>query len=143
MENIITILNIDEFSQDNINGNLVLTRLIPFIDEASVFKKNLLKSSIIECKLNGINLNLYKYKKLLIYIYYMMDINTIIENSVINVSREEIHDRGYKFYRDLGLSVQGNDARHTLKEIINIVKINKFSLELKIDNGHEIIRFMI
>ena len=39
MDNTITIPNIQEFTQQIINGNLVLTRITPFIDEATLFKK--------------------------------------------------------------------------------------------------------
>ena len=41
MENKIIIQNIQEYTQQIINGNLVLTRIIPFIDEVILFTKNL------------------------------------------------------------------------------------------------------
>ena len=34
MDNTVTIQNITEYTQQIINGNLVLTRIIPFVDEA-------------------------------------------------------------------------------------------------------------
>jgi hypothetical protein len=40
MDNTNTIPNIQEFTQQIINKNLVLTRIIPFIDEATLFQKN-------------------------------------------------------------------------------------------------------
>ena len=48
MNNIITIPNIQEFTQQIINGNLVLTRILPFIDEVTLFQQNLRKSNIIK-----------------------------------------------------------------------------------------------
>lgn len=144
MDNTITISNIQEFKQQIINGNLVLTRIIPFINEATLFQKNLLGSTITECKINNVNNDIHKYKKLLIYLYSTTDTGTILQNSTLNISQEEIHDKGFKYYNQLGVSIQGACARRTLKEIINIVKIKNYSMELKIKfNNDEVIRFII
>ena len=144
MDNTITILNIQEFTQQIINENLVLTRIIPFIDEATLFQKNLRGSTITECKINNINNDIYKYKKLLIYLYSSTDIEIILQNTILNISQQEIYDKGFEYYNQLGVSVQGADARRTLKEIINIVKIKNYSMELKIKlKNDEIIRFII
>lgn len=44
----------------------------------------------------------------------------------------------------LGVSIQRADARRTLKEIINIIKIKNYNMELKIKlNNDEVIRFVI
>ena len=147
MDNTITIPNIQEFTQQIIDGNLVLTRIIPFIDEATLFQKNLRGSIITECKINNMNIdikNKYKYKKLLVYIYSNTDIETILQHTILNISQQEIYDKGFEYYNDLGLSIQGADARRTLKEIINIIKIENCSMKLKIKlKNDEIIRFII
>jgi len=144
MDNTITIPNIQEFSQQIINGNLVLTRTTPFINEATLFQKNLRGSTIVECKINNINNDMHKYKKLLIYLYSTTDIETILQNTILNISQQEIYDKGFEYYNQLGVSIQGADARRTLKEIINIIKIKNYSMELKIKlKNDEIIRFII
>ena len=146
MDNIITIPNIQEFTQQIINGNLVLTRITPFIDEATLFRKNLRGSTIVECKINNTNNDIHKYKKLLIYLYSTTDIETILQNTILNISQQEIYDKGFEYYKQLGggLSIQGADARRTIKEIINIIKIKNYSMELKIKlKNDEIIRFII
>jgi len=144
MDNIITIPNIQEFTQQIINGNLVLTRITPFIDEPTLFKKNLRGSTIVECKINNINIDIHKYKKLLIYVYSTTDIETIIQNTILKISRQEIYDKGFEYYKQLGISIQGADARRTIKEIINIIKIKNYTMELKIKlKNDEIIRFII
>ena len=56
---------------------------------------------------------------------------TILHNTILNISQQEIYDKGFEYYTNLGISIQGADARRTLKEIINIIKI-KYSMELKI-----------
>ena len=144
MDNTITIQNIQQFTQQIINGNLVLTRITPFIDEATLFRKNLRGSTITECKINNVNNDIHKYKKLLINLYSTTDIETILQNTILNISREEIYDRGFEYYDQLDVSIQGADARRTLKEIINITKIKNYSMELKIKlKNDEIICFII
>lgn len=144
MDNTITIQNIQEYTQQIINGNLVLTRIIPFVDEVTLFQKNLRGSIILECKINNINNDIKKYKKLLIYIYSTTDMETILHNTILNISHQEIYDKGFEYYTNLGISIQCADARRTLKEIINIIKIKNYSMELKIKlKNDEVIRFII
>jgi hypothetical protein len=144
MDNTITIQNIQEFTQQIINGNLVLTRITPFIDEPTLFQKNLRGSTITECKINNVKNDIHKYKKLLINLYSTTDIETILQNTILNISQEEIYDKGFEYYNQLGVSIQGADARRTLKEIINITKIKNYSMELKIKlKNDDIIRFII
>ncbi len=125
MDNIITIPNIQDFTEQRINGNLVLTRKIPVIDEAPLFQKDLRGSAITECKINNVNNNIYKFNKLLIYLYSTTDIATILQNTTLKILQEERYDKGFKYYNNLGVSIQGTETRRTLKEIINIAKIKK------------------
>ena len=115
MNNTITIQNIQEYTQQIINGNLVLTRTTPFINEVTLFQKNLRGSTIVECKINNINNDIHKYNKLLIYLYSTTDIGTILQNTILNISQQEFYDKGFQYYNQLGLSIQGADARRTLK----------------------------
>jgi CRISPR/Cas system CSM-associated protein Csm4 (group 5 of RAMP superfamily) len=113
MDNTIIIPNIQEFTQQIINGNLVLTRIIPFINEATLFKKNLRGSIITECKINNGNNDIKKYKKLLIYLYSITNIDTILQHTILNISQQEIYDKGFEYYSQLGLSIQGTESRRT------------------------------
>ncbi len=142
--NTIIIPNIQEFTQQIINGNLVLTRIFPAIDEVKLFQKDLRGSVIIYCRINDIDIDARKYKKLLIYLYSNTDIATILQNTALNISRQERYDKGFEYYKQLGISIQGADARRTLREIINIIKIKKYSMGLKIKlKDDEIIHFII
>jgi len=132
MSNTIVIDNIEEFTQEVVNGGLVLTRIIPFIDEATLFQRNLRGSTIIGCKFNGVQINMKKYMKLLLFIYSTIDKETILQHSVLNVTQAEIRVKGFRYYNQWGISVQNVESRRTLKEIINIVKIKSYQLELKI-----------
>ena len=144
MDNTITIQNIQEYTQQISNGNLILRRINPFVDEATLFQKNLRGSTISECKINNINNDIKKYKKLLIYLYSTTDTETIKQNTILNISEQERYDKGFEYYTKIGLSIQGADTRRTLKEIINIIKIKNYSMELKIKlKNDEVIRFII
>ena len=144
MDNTITIENIQQYSQQILNGNLILTRLIPVVDVATLFQKNLRGSTILECKINNMIRDIKKYKKLLINLYSETDIETIIENTTLNIKREERYDKGFQYYSNLRISIQGSDTRKTLHEIINIIQINNYSMELKIKLiNDEVIRFII
>ena len=143
MNNTITIPNIHEFTQQITNGDLVLTRTTQFVDETRLFQKDILGSIIIECKINNVNYNLYKYKKILIHLYSTTDTETILQNTILNISQEEMYEKGFKYYQQFGVSIQGADARRILKEIINISKIKKYSVELKIKfKNDEVVRFI-
>jgi len=101
-------------------------------EETLLFNKNLKGSSIEECKINNENLNIKKYKPLLINLYSKTNKETIINNTLLNISEEEINEKGFQYYDFLGLSLQGADTIHTLKEIIKFIKILKYKIELKI-----------
>jgi len=144
MDNTIVIQNIKEYTQQILNGNLILTRIIPFVDEVILFQKNLRGSTILECKINNINNDIKKYKKLLIKLLEETDMQIILQNTILNISQQEIYDKGFEYYTNLGVSIQGADARRTLKEIINIIKIKNYNMELKIKlKNDEVIRFIV
>jgi hypothetical protein len=143
MENTITIPNIEDFTTQIVNGNLVLTRICPFLDEKTLFQKKIEGSNIIECKINKINIDINKYNTLLKYLCSSTDLQ---QNTSLNTSdkEEDRNKKGYKYYKRLGISIQGVNARRALKEIINIVKIKNFHMELKLKlDNDEIIGFNV
>ena len=143
--NTYTIPNIQDFRQQIINGDLIIERLVPFITEESLFQKPLRGSTITECKINNEIININKYKKLLIHIYSTTNIETILQNTILNISQQEIYAKGFYYNTRLGLSIQGADSRRTLKEIINIIKIKGYNMEIKIKltNDEEIACFIV
>jgi len=132
MSNTIVINNIEEFTQEVVNGGLVLTRIVPFLDESTLFQRDFCGSKIIGCKFNGVQINLRKYKKLLVFIYSTVDKETILQHTILNIVEAELRTKGFRYYNQWELSIQGVDARKTLKEIINIIKVKSYQLELKI-----------
>lgn len=120
--------------------------------ETELFKKNLCRSYILECKINGINLHIKKYRKLLIFVYTLLKyelqsievIDVIIKNSLLVISQKELKSKGYQYYDSLGLSIRCADSKKTLREILNILKQKKENIELKLQlaNG-EIVYFVM
>lgn len=94
MDDTIIIQNIQDYTKQILNGNLVLTRRNPFVDEAALFQKNLRGSTLLECIMNNKDIDIKKYKKLLFYIYSNTNIETILQNTTLNISQQEIYDKG-------------------------------------------------
>ena len=40
--------------------------------------------------------------------------------------------KGYQWHPELQMSIQGKDARHTMNEILNMVKLNNYSIIISI-----------
>ena len=152
-----TIPNIENFTQQIGNGSLVLTSLIPnvedfapqiidalHLDEDALFTKDFRKSKIIECKINNINTFCNKYIKIVIYLYSFMNRESILQNTTLNILLEENYDNGFKYYPKLGLSIQGVESKRSLREIINIIKVQRYNINIKIQlQNDEIVCFII
>jgi hypothetical protein len=145
MANIITIPNVNEYTLKFINSNLILTRIKPVITKEELLETDLRHSKITFCKINDNILDVLTYRGLRNYIYERTNKQTIINNTILKIKEEKITDNGFKYIEKLHLSVQGANADRTLKEIINMIEINKFNLELKIKlfNNDEEITFII
>jgi hypothetical protein len=62
-----------------------------------------------------------------------MPTQKILQNTNMNIKlTDENGKKGYIFYPELNLSIQGKDANGTLKEIINLVKINNYKFDIYI-----------
>ena len=143
----IIIKNINNYSLTFENNDLIIKKLLTtipnnYISYDELLKKNLKNSQIVYVKIdNELIQNITKYKKLIKYIYQNLDKQTIINNTILNVSIDEINDRGYTYEYDIGLSIQGVDSKKALKEIINqLLKSNKtIEIKIKLKSEDEII----
>ena len=54
----------------------------------------------------------------------------IIKNSIMNIKTIEIHTKGYTWYPELGISVQGVDTNKALLEIVTQCQKNKINIEI-------------
>ena len=129
MSNIITIPNIENYNQRIVDGSLILT---PTIADIGLCNEDLRGSYINECIIDGVIINIKKYTPLLLNIYETMEKESIIQNTILNNTEEKNHLKGFKYYEKIGLSIQGADSRRMIKEIINMIKIQKKTIKLNI-----------
>lgn len=119
-----------------------------YITEDVFNKLKLANSEILECVIkNGDKIisNNKKYRQILNNVWETVPIDKIIENTKFNIKlTNEDGINGYHWHPILKISVQNKDSTNTMKEIINMVKVNNYSLNIsiKLESG-KIINFNI
>jgi hypothetical protein len=148
MSEIIRIPNIEAYTQEIINGELVLTPKQVYITEEE-FNRTILKSSrILECVVkygDTVISNRLKYIRILENIWQSMPTQKILQTTTFNMKlTNENYLLGYKWYPSLKLSIQSKDARSTMNEIVNMVKQNGYSMNITIQlETNQIIKFKL
>lgn len=138
----IIIPNIENYIMEMIDGKLILIPKNEYVSEDDIFNINFINSKILECCIKKeeeiiIN-NEKKYFKILKNIWKSMPIEQILENTTFNVLLiNENGTNGFNWFEDLNFSVQPKDANGTIKEIINMIKICKYTLNMciKLESG--------
>ncbi len=113
------------------------------INTHEIFKKDLTFSKILECVIDNKKPERLTYRNILINVLKKMSKENILKLSSFNFKEEKVYDdNGHNWCEDIQLSIQNKDATGTLKEIIHLCEINKFSLLLKIQlSTREIITY--
>ena len=148
MTELIRIPNIENYTQEIINGELILTPKKQYMTENELNMAMITNSQIIEClieKEDEIISTNNKYRAVLVDIWKSMPAQKILQTSTFNILlTKENGAKGYKWCDDIHMSFQNKDARGTLKEIINMVKVNKLTIQLsiKLETGR-IVHFKI
>ena len=137
MNEVIRIPNIENYIQEIINGELILTPRIIYITEIELDTQDLKHSKIEECIIKKgqeiISINKKNYRPILHDIWKSIPTQRIIENTTFNVKETNEHGiRGYNWCPYINLSVQDKDSTRTLKEIIKMVRVNNMSINLSI-----------
>lgn len=153
MSDIIRIYNINNYKLELVNNELILTPIqnCNYITENDLLSRNLRHSHINYCiikdKDDNIILNNYNeisYIKNLIDLYRNITTSIILQNTTFNISLRQDYgkNKGYVWYPEIRLSIQNKDAIGTLREIINMIRINKYKIDIRINlsNG-EIINY--
>ena len=145
----IRIENIERYTLEFINGALILTPKKEYITENELINTRITKSKILECIIKEnhktISTNKNKYMHVAADMWKYMSPEEIRNNTTFNYKLTNENCRlGYHWRDDIKMSIQQKDALGTLKEIIKMVKVNKFTLELsiKLDTGR-IVNFKI
>ena len=136
MAEIIRIQNIESYTQEIVNGTLILTPKLNYITEDELSSTLLTKSTIIDCTIrNGEEIisEKRKYRSLLDDIWKSMPTQKILQTTTFNMKlTDEKALYGYNWSPTLHMSIQGKDSNNSMKEIINMVKVNKYSMKISI-----------
>lgn len=148
MVDIIRIPNISRYTQEIINDELILTPKKICIEEEDLNKLCLTSSNINECKVKNyenIISNKNRYRSILNDIWKSMPTQKLLQNTTFNCKlSDEKGLNGYNWNKDLNMSIQGKDANKTMVEVIKMVKLNKYELDISITlKEGEIIYFKI
>ena len=132
----IIIDRIKDYSEQRLNGQLILTPIAQHITEDELNMTALAYSSVLECfikKGDDIISAKTKYKPMLVDIYKVMLPQKILQTSKFNFKlTKEDGENGYHWCKDIHMSFQNKSATGTLKEIINMIKVNNFTIDLTI-----------
>lgn len=148
MDKVIRIPNIDQYTQEIINGELILRPKEEYITENDLNMTLITNSKIKECLIKNGNNTITmekKYRRILVDIWKSMPTQKILQTTSFNFKlKKETGEKGYSWCKDINMSFQNKDAKGTLKEIINMVKVNNLTIKLsiKLDTGR-IINFKI
>jgi hypothetical protein len=148
MSEIIRIPNIEKYTQEIITGELILTPKESYISEDQFNRTILNSSKILHCCVkNGSDLvsDKLKYRSILDDIWLSMPAQKILQTTTFNIKlTDENGVKGYIWCTKLNLSIQTRDAKYTTKEILNMIKVNNYSIEITIKlETNEIIKFKL
>ena len=132
----IRIQNIENYTQKIINNELVLTPKKQYITENELIMTKITYSTIEECLIKKDNVIIStntNYRPILVDIWKTIPTQKILQNTTFNFKlTNENGVKGYTWCNDINMSLQSKDAIGTLKEILNMVKVNKLTIELSI-----------
>ena len=136
MTQVISIQNINQYIYTINENTLTLTPKNIDITEEELIKTNLQSSKILECmikKNDEIISTKRKYLSILNNIWQRMPIQKIFQTTSFNMklTNEDGKD-GYNWSNKLKISIQSRDANYTMKEILNMIKVNKYSIHISI-----------
>ena len=134
MSEIIRIPNIENYTQQIINGELVLTPKEIYITDDEFNRTIFNSSKILECSIENrgdLITNKLKYNSILIDIFKSMPTQKILQTTTFNMKLTNENDnKGYHWHPELKLSIQNKDANHTVKEILNMIKVNSYTIKI-------------
>lgn len=101
------------------------------------YHRNLTSSVIQNCNIKNSNgkmiTNKKRYRTILIDIWKTIDREYILSKTTCNIKEtNESGTKGFDWIECLGFSFQGADANNTFKEILNMIKLKKYTLDIEI-----------
>ena len=134
MTDIIKIANIENYQQEIVDGTLILTPKKTHVTEAELNSIGLENSTILSCSIKNEDEAIstkVTYRSILIDIWKSMPTQKIFQNTTFNFKlSNENGDKGYNWSPEINMSFQNKDSKNTLKEIVNMVKLNKYTINI-------------
>ena len=129
--------NSENCALEIINGVLMLTPSNVFIIEEEFQKNDFLNDSIIlQCKIKNNEEIVSKkttYMGLLIDVWKTMSIERVIQTTKCKFSlKDENENNMLVWYEEINMYVATKDANNTFKELLNMIKINNYSIIISI-----------
>ena len=146
MSQVIRILNIENYTQEIINGELILTPIKQSENEIDIDMTDFSGSIIVECEVKKeeeIITTKKRYISILIDIWKTMPKQKILQTSTFKfILATERCPKDYCWCDDINMSFETNEVKEIFKEILNMVKVNNYSINLtiKLETG-KIIHF--
>ena len=149
MTELIRIPNIENYTQEIINGELILTPKKQYMTENELNITQITNSTIEECLIKKeeetISIKKTSFRSVLVDIWKSMPTQKILQTTQFNFKlTNENGIKGYHWCDAISMSFQDKNARGTLNEILNMVKVNKLTIKLsiKLETGR-IVHFKI
>ena len=141
MTETIYIPNIKNYTTEIIDGTLILTPKQIYITETELSMTCLKKSTILNCIIQSdeeIISTSKKYQAILLDVWKNMATQKILQNTTFNFKLQNVNgEKGYNWKEEIKMSYQGKDANSSMKEILNMIKLNNFlmKIQIKLENN--------
>ena len=112
-----------------------------FITEEQLYRLKIINSKIEECIVqNGTEIlsTSKSYASILRNVLLHIPVDRILKTTKFNMKQENVSDKGFRWWPELQISIQYQDAKQTLKETIRMVKLNnfKFQISIRLESGN-------
>ena len=113
-------------------------------DDENDYTSSIIEESIIVNRDGDIVSDNKKFRGILVDIWKTMEKQDILDNTTFKFkSGNKRGLKGYKWFEPINMSFQNKDSNKTLKEILNMVKVNNFAIDLSITlKTGEVIHFI-
>ena len=136
MLDVICIPNIQNYTLEIINGDLIITPKLNYITENEINMTVLKNSTILECIVKNGEENIStktQYQPILTDIWKSIPKETIKQTAGFNFGLKSADGiRGYRWSDDIKMSFQGKTAQGTFKGILDMIKVNKYTIKIAI-----------
>ena len=133
----IRIPNIANYTQEVVNGTLILTPRVIEVSDDNVMGFSLAKSKILSCLISNRDgseiTGKTKYRGILVDIWKTMPVQQLLQNTGFNFKLEDMKgDKGYLWCKELKMSFQSRENNYCFKELVKMCKVARYSLDIRI-----------